>query len=473
MRLAFITLLGCLALATAAECAPGQRLYVTSNIRERPTVSVFLGDYPEDLLGRRFEFQWTANGQAQPPNLNGLAQCITRSAQQYSCEALKNWFGDAPRVGGRKPVRSGDPEAFYLPDMEWDTEYCFHFRDQVTPWSDWSCARTPVAPERPAAPGRPQVTPLPASSGSGVVGGGEPARILVEWQGLPDETLVAGYVVERQQYGRWNDWAGMPADGHAARGQAQYEETMEFPQGSDPNASYLFRVCAYNISGPACSLPGRTPAQSATEPVRPGGKAASIPRAGDRFDAPARPHVEAPPPAAKTPPIPDFDASSLDDLAAKGEAIAKSDLRSAALRDLQPEGDVRRGFDIGMAATVTDTAWGPGKQKLLDTLSAGQQEGFKVAVSFSLDRNRYRGLAAVGEAIAQADAGVAQARTREADPRYWLGFDIATGLFGDPARGAQGNTAMGPGSMAIRDALSAPAQRGFNDAVSLHLSRKY
>ena len=70
-------------------------------------------------------------------------------------------------------------------------------------------------------------------------------------------------------------------------------------------------------------------------------------------------------------------------------------------------------------------------------------------------------------------AVVARARTAEPDVRYWLGFDIASGIFGDPALGAQGNTATGPGSMKIRDALSAPAQRGFNASVKLHLSRHY
>ena len=55
------------------------------------------------------------------------------------------------------------------------------------------------------------------------------------------------------------------------------------------------------------------------------------------------------------------------------------------------------------------------------------------------------------------------------DPRYWLGFDIATGIFGDPALGAQGNTQSGPGSLGIRDALSPASKRGFNAAMELLL----
>src|SRR5262249_42969708 len=82
-------------------------------------------------------------------------------------------------------------------------------------------------------------------------------------------------------------------------------------------------------------------------------------------------------------------------------------------------------------------------------------------------------LAVRGAAIAQADPIVAEARAAEADAQYQQGFDIATGIFGDPALGAQGNTAVGPGSLKIRDSLSAAGQRGFNASVKLHLSRKY
>ena len=71
------------------------------------------------------------------------------------------------------------------------------------------------------------------------------------------------------------------------------------------------------------------------------------------------------------------------------------------------------------------------------------------------------------------DERVAVARTAEEDVFYWLGFDIATGIFGDPALGAKGNTATGPGSLKIRDSLSPAGQRGFNAAVKLHLSRNY
>ena len=52
-------------------------------------------------------------------------------------------------------------------------------------------------------------------------------------------------------------------------------------------------------------------------------------------------------------------------------------------------------------------------------------------------------------------------------------YCVATGIFGDPALGAQGKTATGPGSLGIRDSLTPAGQRGFNASVKLHLSRKY
>ncbi|HEV7674775.1 MAG TPA: hypothetical protein VGQ12_09610 [Candidatus Angelobacter sp.] len=170
---------------------------------------------------------------------------------------------------------------------------------------------------------------------------------------------------------------------------------------------------------------------------------------------------------------PPADTRTPDELAAAGENLANSDPLSAELRNREPAGPNRRGFDIGMAAAEGNTEWGPGQQKILASLSAAEQEGFKVAISFSLDRNRNARLAAIGASIADADQIVARTRTADPDVRYWLGFDIASGIFGDPALGADGNTATGPGSMKIRDALSAPAQRGFNASVKLHLSRKY
>ena len=163
----------------------------------------------------------------------------------------------------------------------------------------------------------------------------------------------------------------------------------------------------------------------------------------------------------------------VSDLAAKGEGIANQDPLAVGLRNQLPGGPVRRGFDIGMAAAEGQTSPGPGKQRIRDSLTPEERVGFDSAVSFSLERNRNAELSAKGAAIAEQDAIVAEARNLETDVFYRLGFDIATGIFGDPALGAQGNTATGPGSLRIRDSLSAAGQRGFNASVKLHLSRNY
>jgi hypothetical protein len=165
-------------------------------------------------------------------------------------------------------------------------------------------------------------------------------------------------------------------------------------------------------------------------------------------------------------------AQNLDDLAARGEGIANADPLTAELRNREAEGPRRRGFDIGMAVWEGNTLDGPGKQRTYAMLSPDEQVGFRIARAFSLDRNKNAALAAVGAAIAETDPGVAAARTLENDVFYWLGFDIASGIFGDPALGAKGNTLTGPGSLGIRDALSEAGQRGFNASVKLHLSQR-
>jgi hypothetical protein len=160
-----------------------------------------------------------------------------------------------------------------------------------------------------------------------------------------------------------------------------------------------------------------------------------------------------------------------EDLATRGEAIAKRDPLSAELRGRTRNALSRRGFDIGMAAAEGHTAPDPGDQTIHNALSGLEQAAFDAAVSFSLQRNKNAQLAATGAAIARADTAVAQARIADKDVSYWLGFDIATGYFGARARGGLGNTAAGPESLRIRDALDAVAQRGFNASTQLHLSR--
>jgi len=162
----------------------------------------------------------------------------------------------------------------------------------------------------------------------------------------------------------------------------------------------------------------------------------------------------------------------LTDLAPRGATIAAE---VPLIRELRNQVDeaARTGFDIGLAVAEHDTQPGPGKQKIRDSLYPAERSGFSLAVDFSMERNRNIELAQIGAEIAQRDPYVTSARNAKADVFYKLGFDIATGLFGSPSMGAKGNTALGPGSMKIRDALNPRAQSGFNDSVKFHLGRRY
>lgn len=167
------------------------------------------------------------------------------------------------------------------------------------------------------------------------------------------------------------------------------------------------------------------------------------------------------------------DGIDLDALADRGPAIAAADPLAMELRGRQAGDGARRGFDIGMAAAEGQTEPGPGKDRIRDALPNDQKGGFLFAVSFSLDRNRNAARAAAGAAIAAADPAVDAARRAQPDVLHRLGFDIATGIFGDPALGAQGNTVVGPGAMGIRNALGPSALQGFDDGVAFHLGRTY
>lgn len=161
----------------------------------------------------------------------------------------------------------------------------------------------------------------------------------------------------------------------------------------------------------------------------------------------------------------------LADLAERGAGLAVQDPLALSLRDGLATDQARRGFDIGMAAADGQTAPGPGKQRIHDALEPGEKEGYTAAVTFQLDRNRNALLAATGAAIAAADPRIAEARSANAGALAWLGFDIATGLLGDVARGALGLPALDPQVVQVRDALSPAVRRGFDAATRFHSTR--
>lgn len=89
----------------------------------------------------------------------------------------------------------------------------------------------------------------------------------------------------------------------------------------------------------------------------------------------------------------------------------------------------------------------------------------------AIDPAELDALAAKGAEIAGIDPAVDAARSAEAGAFYQLGFDIATGLFGDPVLGAEGLSKMDPISTGIRSSLSASGQRGFDASMNFHLAK--
>jgi hypothetical protein len=177
---------------------------------------------------------------------------------------------------------------------------------------------------------------------------------------------------------------------------------------------------------------------------------------------------EAPAQATSTPNSePSVSGMTSDDPAVKGEALTNADPLAAALRDTEPQGESRRGFYIGMATMDKHTLWGPGAQAIKDSLSPHGQLGFAAAAAYCLQRNNNADTASRGLAVVKADPSAETIR-KQLPPGSWLGFDIGSGIFGNPAHGALGNTAMGPGSEKIRASLDTDGQRGFDAAVALY-----
>ena len=163
----------------------------------------------------------------------------------------------------------------------------------------------------------------------------------------------------------------------------------------------------------------------------------------------------------------------LNALAAKGEVVARQDPLATQLLWQQTDGNARLGFLFGMAVWDGHTAPGPGKDRIRNNLPMDYQGGFDLAAAFSLARNSNPELLRIGAAIAATDPRVARLRTHDPAILYRMGYDIATGIFGDPAKGAKGNTAIGPGSTKVRETLDETGKRAFDASMRLHLSRNY
>ena len=281
-------------------------------------------------------------------------------------------------------------------------------------------------------------------------------QVTARWRAPPPvgRFVSASYVLQAQP--RHNPGAAWIEIGRVGYSYSHIDSVLSAKL--PPTTAWVVRVCERVLAGTSRCTNALTPKSAL------GGKVAASKDRGAVavFGKPA--------PASRAPPV---DAAQLDDLAARGGPIAAADPLSAALRAQQSEGAGQRGFDIGMAAAEGHTAPGPGKQHIRDSLSVDEQPAFEAAVAFSIERNQNAALAASGAAIAAADPTVAEARGADPDVYYQLGFDVATGMFGDPALGGQGHTATGKGSTEIRDSLSAAGQRGFEDSVKFHLAHNY
>jgi hypothetical protein len=163
-----------------------------------------------------------------------------------------------------------------------------------------------------------------------------------------------------------------------------------------------------------------------------------------------------------------------DSQANRGAALARLDPLALAIRNSLPK-LVQHGFDLGMAIAEGQTLLGPGKQGFIDTLpTPDEKHGCEIGVDYSVDRNRNSVLAQAGRAVASAHPTVQRARDAEPPGLFTLGFDIATGIFGDPnptfpEPHALGHTLDGPGAQKILADLTSEVQRGFKVSRDLNL----
>lgn len=156
---------------------------------------------------------------------------------------------------------------------------------------------------------------------------------------------------------------------------------------------------------------------------------------------------------------------------ARGVELIQQDPLAQELLAQQPAGPAQRGFAVAIAVAGRDTADGPGKQQKRDVLSQPAQAGYNVGLWYSLNRNRAPELAAAGVAIAQADPEVAAKRDDNRDVYFRLGFDFASGIFGDPALGGRGESPASAATLALRDSLPFQLRVGFEYSMGFHLGR--
>ena len=137
-----------------------------------------------------------------------------------------------------------------------------------------------------------------------------------------------------------------------------------------------------------------------------------------------------------------------------------------------------------MSVVGADTADGPGKKAIRNTLDPDERKGYDWALAYALTRNLRADYAFRGMAITTMDSAAAQHRnsraaataaaTRAPDAAvfYKLGFDIGVGLNDALAGGSPANPAVGARIAVARGPLSGSSLAGFEDALNFMRSRR-
>jgi hypothetical protein len=213
-----------------------------------------------------FEYQMTAWGTI----INHAAlhyDCLTGFAQAYSCVAADNFGGDfIPFAERNKDNPEWASEGFKITDLDFQKQYCVHVRarDYSGPasgalakplseqevslqWTDWTCAITsarPVAPQPPPQPVAPKLSVAITKHGD---------QVTATWQGA---NYVGYYTVDAKTACKAGNAPLLPAEMQGQVSDRAYTFTLNvaWADAMDMQGNaYVYRVCAHNDSGRACS----------------------------------------------------------------------------------------------------------------------------------------------------------------------------------------------------------------------------
>jgi hypothetical protein len=244
-----------------------------------PAVCVEFDNTASEKVG--FDIEMTVNGEkvseGRPhatcfgiPNApkSGCINCGIQyqGGPNYNCEAATNFNqgSGSAFATGRSRIDQVDgrtvlPQGFRLNDLEYDTAYCFRFKarrasDGVVSelWSNWACAQTAESPPpKPTAPQNLVATYMPG----GMDWRKQPPKVSLKW--AKGEHTADQTVQKKSKAYDPNQFREIVV---LKRGEAEFSE-IPTEDDVDPNgrtASILYRVCAVNISGKACSQSAST-----------------------------------------------------------------------------------------------------------------------------------------------------------------------------------------------------------------------